>query len=178
MRTLQNLFHSTVVVLTLIAASSIADASPAELERVMSDYWAYRLAENPMLATSFGVAGSNHELPRVTPADEARRLEAEYDFLARAKALDTSGFDDAALMNRDLLIWVLNDSIDARQLGLERIPFNSFSGFFTGALRASRGLRYTSVADYEDYIARLSAFPRYFDENIANMRRGIDDGFV
>ncbi|MEO1036146.1 MAG: DUF885 domain-containing protein [Pseudomonadota bacterium] len=178
MRTLRNLFHSTVVVLTLVAASSIADAGPAELERVMSDYWAYRLAENPILATSFGVAGSNHELPRVTPADEARRLEAEYDFLARAKALDTSGFDDAALMNRDLLIWVLNDSIDARQLGLERIPFNSFSGFFTGALRASRGLRYTSVADYEDYIARLSAFPRYFDENIANMRRGIDDGFV
>jgi uncharacterized protein (DUF885 family) len=35
-----------------------------------------------------------------------------------------------------------------------------------------------SVADYEDYLARLRDIPRYFDENIANMRRGSSAGFV
>ena len=43
---------------------------------------------------------------------------------------------------------------------------------------ASRGLRFRTTDDYTDYIARLNEFPRYFDENIANMQRGIDDGFV
>ena len=35
-----------------------------------------------------------------------------------------------------------------------------------------------TTRDYENYIARLVDVPRYFRENIANMRQGIADGFV
>lgn len=43
---------------------------------------------------------------------------------------------------------------------------------------ASSGLSMPKVADYQDYIARINDFGRYFDENIANMHTGIKDGFV
>ena len=35
-----------------------------------------------------------------------------------------------------------------------------------------------TAKQYEDYIARLNDVPRYFDENIANMRQGMRDGFT
>ena len=35
-----------------------------------------------------------------------------------------------------------------------------------------------TTADYERYIARLNDLPRYFDENIANMRLGMREGFT
>ncbi|MEM8984494.1 MAG: DUF885 family protein, partial [Pseudomonadota bacterium] len=159
-------------------ASQFAAADSVSLDTLLTDYWDYRVRENPILATSVGVTTSNDRLPSVTSADKARRLDAERDFLARALDLDATNFSSDAAINRDLLVWVLQNSIRAHELGLERIPFNSFSGFFTGALGASRGIRLESVADYEAYIARLYDFPRYFNENIANMRRGIDDGFV
>ena len=35
-----------------------------------------------------------------------------------------------------------------------------------------------STRDYDNYIARLRDVPRYFRENIANMREGMKEGFV
>ena len=172
---LHTFFLGTLFSLGLASGPALADDA---LDVLLAEYWEYRLAENPILATSMGIPGANDELPRVTPVDEARRLMSEQAFLGRARDLDDAKLDDAARINRAIFVWVLEDSIAARELGLERIPFNSFSGFFTGALRASRGLRFRTADDYNDYIARLNEFPRYFDENIANMRRGIDDGFV
>jgi uncharacterized protein (DUF885 family) len=46
------------------------------------------------------------------------------------------------------------------------------------ALTASNGIRMDSVADYEDYIARMRDIPRYFAENLDNMREGVQTGFV
>ena len=155
-----------------------AQTSDDALAVLVAEYWEYRLAENPILATSAGVAGANHQLPRVTPVDEARRLMSERRFLARARDLEDARLSTTARIDRDVLVWVLQDNIAARELDLARIPFNSFSGFFTAALRASRGLRFTTEEDYRDYIMRLGDFTRFFDENIANMQRGIEDGFV
>ena len=167
-----------IAALVLLLPAQAAMASDASLDALLSEYWTYRLAEDPILASSVGEPGVNHLLPRVTPVDQARRLRTERSFLARASDFDERKLSEASRTNRDLLIWVLEGSIAANELGLDRIPFNSFSGFFTSALRASRGLRFKTQGDYTDYIARLNEFPRYFDENIANMQRGIDSGFV
>ncbi|MDX1509609.1 MAG: DUF885 family protein, partial [Woeseiaceae bacterium] len=70
------------------------------------------------------------------------------------------------------------DSIDARELGLHRIPFNTFSGFFMAALTMSNGIRMDSVETYEDYLSRMREVPRYFGENLDNMREGMNTGFV
>ena len=81
-------------------------------------------------------------------------------------------------VNAEVFGWVLDDSIKADKLGLYRIPFNTFSGFYMNALTAANGVRMTTAADYEDYLARLRDLPRYFDENIRNMRRGAETNFV
>ena len=169
-----------VIVLTILIGlfPVNAIASDEALDALMSEYWDYYLAEFPTTASRVGVNDYNDRMPGVSPADYARRLAAEQRFIARVRDIDAESLSDAGRINAELLEWVLRESIEANQLDLSRIPFNTFSGFFMNALTASNGLRMDSRSDFDDYLARLADIPRYFDENIANMRRGSDGGFV
>ncbi len=157
-----------------------SDESSAEqaLKQIIAEQNAWQLREFPTYATQAGVTDYNDRLGDVTPAARARRLDEMRDFVARLDALDRTQLSQTDRINADLLTWVLGDAIGAEQVGASRVPFNTFSGFFTGALRASDGVRLETVKDYQQYIARMTDFPRWFDENIANMRAGIATGFT
>ena len=166
------------VVIADRAAAAPGDGVEAQLDALMAEYWQYVLDEDPVAATRAGNDAGNDRLPAVTQADLARRLAEERRFRARARDLDLQALGESGRLNAELFDWVLTDSIDAAELDLARIPFNTFSGFFMTALTASSGVRMDNLADYEDYLARLRDIPRYFDENVANMQRGARDGFV
>jgi len=177
-----NRLRKTVLVLMLLVAAPVwaESVSPTEqqLNAIIGEHWEYALAEDPVMATGVGVNDFNDRMPRVTRGDQLRRLEREKRFLARVSDLDRDALSVAGRVNADLFTWVLEDSIGAYELNLARIPFNTFSGFFMRALTASDGVVMKSVEDYEDYIARLRDIPRYFDENLDNMRAGVGSGFV
>ncbi|MFC4655381.1 DUF885 domain-containing protein [Rheinheimera marina] len=159
-------------------ASLQAATATEQLKQVIDDHWQYSLQEDPITAGRMGLSGYNNRLPGVTAQDRSRRLKAEQQLLSRLNGIDNSSLSDADRVNQQLLAWVLKNSIDANTLFLDRIPANTFYSFWSAALDASSGLRMSKVADYQDYIARIQDFGRYFDENIANMRAGIKDGFV
>lgn len=160
------------------AAFADERGADARLDALMAEYWEYVLAENPLQATRAGVPDYNDRMPSVTVDSRARRLAAEQRFLARSRDIDRQRLSDGGQVNADIFEWVLEDSIGAYELDLARIPFNTFSGFFMDALTAHNGVRMKSVGDYEDYLERLADIPRYFDESLANMRRGAEAGFV
>lgn len=155
-----------------------APAGDAQLNALMAEYWDYLLDEDPLQATRAGRTEYNDRMPSVTAESRARRLAAERRFLARSRDIDRQRLSDTGRVNAELFEWVLADSIGAYELDLARIPFNTFSGFFMDALTAHNGVRMATVADYEDYLARMADIPRYFDESLANMQRGVDTGFV
>jgi len=171
---------AVVIVAISFAPTLQAEPSAAEqqLNTVMEEYWDFTLHESPLTATQAGVSDFNDRLSSVTPEAQARRLDKEKLFLARTRDIDHATLSQSGLVNAELFEWVLEDSIGASELNLSRIPFNTFSGFFTAALSMANGLRMDSVKDYEDYIARMSDVPRYFDENLANMDEGVRTGFV
>lgn len=173
---------AATLAITLAAAASPANADEGVAERhldaIIAEHWDYSLREDPIEATAVGVSEFNDRMPGVSPADQSRRLAAEQAFLRRTQDISSESLSIAGRINLDLLQWVLEDSIGAYELNLSRIPFNTFSGFFMNALTASSGVSMSSVDDYEDYIARLSDIPRYFHENLDNMRVGAADRFV
>jgi uncharacterized protein (DUF885 family) len=162
----------------IAAAQSSQSVAEQQLDNLLGEYWDYFLAENPDAATRAGINDFNDRLPSVTVAAGERRLEMATAFLRRSRDIDKSAFSENGRVNAELLEWVLQDSIGAAELDLERIPFNTFFGFFMNALTVSNGVDMDSVADYEDYLSRLRDIPRYFEENLDNMRRGSSDGFV
>ena len=169
---------SSAVFLCAPAVGAERSAAEQQLDAVMAEFWDYVLVESPFAATQAGLDDYNDRLPSVTAEDRARRLDAEKLFLARSRDIDRDALSTDGLVNLELFEWVLEDSIGDRELNLDRIPFNTFSGFFMAVLTMSNGIRMESVDDYEDYIARMREVPRFFAENIANMREGIQTGFV
>ncbi len=161
-----------------LAQAQQTDSADARLDAIMSEYWDFTLEENPVAASSAGLKLGNDRLPGVTPADTARRLEKLKRFRGRVQDIAPATLSADGRVNAELFEWVLDDAIDANDLNLARIPFNTFSGFYMSALTASDGVRMESTADYEDYIARMRDIPRYFAENTANMRQGAATGFV
>ena len=169
------------LVLSVITAVFIAQpalATDAPLDQIIDDYWNYYLQEFPVAAKNAGLKTGNDRLASVTSESLARRLSTERRLLSRLRDLDHASLPSERSVDAELLAWILEDSIGAYELDLARIPFNTFWGFFMNALTASNGIQMQDVSDYEDYIARLEDIPRYFAENIDNMRRGMRDGFV
>ena len=163
-----------------VLGQNVSTENPAtsRLQSLMDNYWSYRLAESPTLATAAGMKDYNHLLPQVSPLDQSRRLRAERAFLLQLREIGRTDLSAENQINYDLLAWVLETSIESMELNTDRIPFNTFSSFFTGALRASYGVSMTTEEDYRAYVSRIREFPRYFAENIDNMREGMRSGFV
>ena len=181
-RTTRTIAITTVLCLLAFNAqgqdASTENLATSRLQSLMDIYWSYRLAESPTLATAAGMNDYNHLLPQVAPLDRSRRLRAEQEFLLQLGDIDRTALNLENQINYDLLGWVLEISIESMELNTDRIPFNTFSSFFTGALRASYGVSMTTEEDYQAYTSRIREFPRYFAENIDNMREGMRSGFV
>lgn len=123
-----------------------------------------------------GSAGSR-QLPDEGPAAQAARL-ARWE--ATAKALDA--IDPASLspsVRIDYMVY--RGQIDAL-LAAQRFreyekPLTADTSFWGNLASWARG-SFTTEAQYRDYIAMLHQMPRYFDQEIANMRAGLDRGFT
>ena len=58
------------------------------------------------------------------------------------------------------------------------MPFNADSGFHSGFSRLPEEMPLATVKDYENYISRLRAWPRYVGEQIELMRMGLQRGMT
>lgn len=173
-------FAFAVAMLFMGATALAAAGEPAgaELQKLFADERAFVWQEDPLSATYDGVHDHDNRLPAVTPADQARRLEADRDFLRRLRATDRSSLSNFDQVSYDLFDFMVSQRVVLAGYREWRTPLNSDSGFYADILQLHDTHAPRSVHDYETYVARLREVPRYFRENIANMRQGIDDGFV
>jgi uncharacterized protein (DUF885 family) len=169
----------TIVVAGLILAQAAgATDAKAALERLFADERAFTWREDPLAATNDGVHDYDDRLPRVTPADQGRRLESDRSFLERLRAIDRGALGDFDAVSYDLFEFMVSQRIALAAYREWRVPLNSDSGFYADLLQLHDLQAPRTTKDYEDYLARLADVPRYFGENIANMRQGMAEGFV
>ena len=154
-----------------------ADAR-SDLQQLFADERAFTWREDPLAATTDGVHDYDDRLPRVTPADQARLLEADRKFLERLRAIERSALPDFDAVSYDLFEFMLAQRVAFAKYREWRAPLVSDSGFYTSILLLHDLQAPRTTRDYENYIARLRDVQRYFNENIANMRQGIADGFL
>jgi uncharacterized protein (DUF885 family) len=166
-----------MVLAVTVGQQAVADAR-AELERLFADERAFTWREDPLSATNDGVHDFDDRLPAVTPADQARRLEADRAFHQRLRAIDRAALSNFDAVSYDLFDFMLGERIRLGQYREWRAPLNSDSGFYADILQLHDLHAPRTTEDYENYVARLVAVPRYFRENVENMRQGLKDGFV
>ncbi len=167
------------VFISVISTIHMAAAGPVEDARaIFDDYWANEMREDPFAATTAGVSDYNAAAPAIAPADHRRRAASAESFLERLNAIDRSALSESDSLSVELLTFILRHDIALARFDGWRIPFLADTGFHTDFAYVASATSFRTEQDYVDYIARLRELPAYIDQNIANMRQGLADGFT
>ena len=162
----------------MLPVSAAGQNAPERLHALMEAEWQFELREDPLLATSVGDARYDDRLPHVTPADLDRRRDSIQWYLGQLRSIDGSALEGQDRVSAAMLIERLEIALGEIDAGEARLPILADEGFHTGLAQVPSYQPAQTVEQIERYIARLRDVPRFFREHIANMRRGVQDGFT
>jgi uncharacterized protein (DUF885 family) len=164
--------------LMLIAAVARAAEPAAELKALLDEAWEFELREDPVRGMEVDDHRYDDRLPQVAPADFDRRGAFWKAALARLAHIDREALTETDRVSADMFRRDAEGELASLDFRTWRMPLNAEGGFHSGFARLPASTRFTTTRDYENYIARLEAFPAHSQQQIANMREGLKTGFV
>ncbi len=148
----------------------------AKLHALFDRTWEFQLKEDPLFATSVGRHEYGDRLPAIAPADLARQHAFAKAALAELATIDRAKLPPFEAVSYDEFRRQFDVAAANFELGDYQIPFNADSGFHSSFSRLPQDVPLVTVKDYENYIARLRAWPAYVSQQIAHMRAGLERG--
>ncbi len=159
-----------------IAASLAAHtAADQRLQAIYNGYAAWQMKESGYFEDVDGETKAAGYLAQVDSATQQRRADHLRGLLAQLTAIPVAQLSAAERVNAAVLRTILENSLADARFREWEMPLNSDSNFWT-YLDSSRP--FTTAAEYRRYIARIRDIPRYFDQQVANMRAGMARGFT
>jgi len=158
-------------------ARSLDNEATRQLYGFFNDRWERQLRENPTFASSQGDKRYNDKWGDNSMAAIERRHREDIAALAELKRIDRSKLSEADKLNYDLYLKDLEGDIEGFRFRGYLVPLNQRGGIQT-ADGLARLLRFNTVKDYEDWIARMNSFPVQMANTMALMREGMKVRFV
>jgi len=162
----------------LLPGCSLKDrqqAADEQLRAIYNEEWKWRIEQLP--ADENGTLPLADHLPKVDPATQAMRLKYWEDTLRRVDAIPRESLSPREQLNYDIYRQQLAVLIARQHFRDFEMPANSDSSFWTDiGYTARRPFR--TLADYEHWIAQMRDIPRYFREQMDEMRAGAKRGFT
>jgi uncharacterized protein (DUF885 family) len=148
------------------------NAATRELHRLFEEEWEWAMRENPTWASTLGDRRYNDRWEDASLENIERQHQHRLETLKRLQAVPRARLSPADQLNYDLFKKDLDNDIEAHRFKLYLLPVNQRGGIQTAG-DLTELLRFQTVKDYEDWIARMRAFPTYMDQTIALMREGV-----
>lgn len=155
-------------------AAPMPSAADRALRALYTEYWNWQVADGGWIEQADGSVEPGPTIPSVTPKANRARAAKAAEFLRRLEGVDTASLSPAERDNGDVLRAVLTEAIGDARFSEWEMPFDSDSNFWS-YWDARSGFQ--TVAEYDNYIARIKQLPRYFAEQEANARAGLKRGF-
>jgi uncharacterized protein (DUF885 family) len=176
-RVLTSLVLTAVFFIVPVSMHAQRDTSSADarLRALYAEEWKWRLREMARTSDQPGEAGASDRFPRVDAASQQARLTYWTNTLAK---LDSIPFDELSpeeKVNAQVFRASIRTLTNDLKFRAYEAPFNSDTFFWT-EFTPRQG--FATAAAYRAYLGRLRDVPRYFDEQIANMRGGLARGFT
>jgi uncharacterized protein (DUF885 family) len=136
----------------------------------------------PLEATLAGDYRYNHLLPNTLTQsykDELRQLYSGYQ--KKLKSFDRSQLDETDKESYDILNRECTMNLEGLQFRQELLPVNQIWSLHLhiGQLASGKSIQpFRNTEDYDNWLRRLEAFVVWCDTAIANMRKGIQTGYV
>ncbi len=162
----------------MFAAPADIQARRTQLNALISELWEWNLQQDPVYASILGDKRYNDQMGSESEKTTLEQQAKEKAFLKRFEDIDAIGLPHQDVLNRELEIRSLKEDIERTDLKLWQMPVNQMNGIHINAPQLVTVLSFQTVKDYDDYIARLQQLPRIFEEDTANMRKGMANGLM
>ncbi|HEY6484610.1 MAG TPA: DUF885 family protein [Steroidobacteraceae bacterium] len=158
----------------IAACGSRQGSADARLRAIYTAEWKWR--EDQLAGEDDQKPIADH-LPRVDPASQQARLKYWNDVLARLDAIPRGQLSGREQLNYEVYRPQIETLIANQRFRDFQMPANSDTTFWTNlGYTARRPFR--TLQDYKNWIAQLHDVPRYFHEQMQEMRAGLARGFT
>ena len=163
-------------VLIIASSAAFADVS-SDFAALLDEHWEAHMANNPVEASMNGDRRFNDQWSdQSSEAIEKRHLQTR-DFLRRAYAIDRSALPEDQQLNYELFRRQLQDAVDEHRFNGFLMPFSHRGGIQTLHNMTNR-LRFETVKDYDDWLARLGNIEELIEQSIDLAEKGRKAGVI
>lgn len=170
--------HAALRAQALPAAPQVSvslDDRRKALNDLFHEYWEDHLKRHPEQASLLGDKRYNDQVSDYSVKAVNDELAEEDRLLMRLAMIDPTGFTDQEKTSQDLLIRRFETDEEGAGFKEWEMPVNQMDGIYVTYPRLASSLGFTTVKDYDDWIARLHAIPEAFSQVTENMEIGMED---
>ncbi len=160
------------------AASPDLEVRRKALSDLLQEQWEYTMRANPLYASFLGDKRYNDQLDDFSQKHIDEDIEQTRQFLVRFEAIDTTGFPEQEVLNKQLMVRDLKMALEGARFKPWEMPVDQQNGVHIQLPALVNVLAFDSVKDYEDYISRLKQIPRLFDQVEIQMRKGMAENWM
>lgn len=163
------------LILAMVPSFLAAQTADERLRALYTAEWNWRQREMARISDAPGDAGAAAHFPRVDAASQQARLAYWTRALATLDSIPLAQLSPEEQVNAEVFRTTVKAFIGDIRYRTYEAPLNSDTFFWT-EFTPRQGFATADV--YRNYIGRLRDIPRFFDENVANMRVGMARGFT
>jgi len=167
---------AAIIVMAMAAPVHAADKSAdARLKALYTKEWKWR--EDQFADDEDSTKPIVDHLPKVDAASQAQRLVYWQNVLKELAKIPYAKLSAKEMVNYDVYRPQIEMLIASQKFRDYEMPVNSDTTFWTDLGYTARK-PFRSLADYQNWLKQLADIPRYFHEQMGEMRAGLKRGFT
>jgi len=177
-----HLWVSTIFAVVVTACSpspkTTEPQAPDRFQELLTEHWDWQLENSPTFATSLGVRDFDDKLsdPSLSAYDDS--IKTAQKFLDTLNDIPAGSMSAEDQLNAQLLKLDLENQIAVSKFGGKYMIMTNRRGPHTQMTGLPNQLPFFKAADYQSYVARLSAMPEFMEKATARLQAGIEAGWV
>ncbi len=149
----------------------------SKMHAIFDEQWARDLEQNPVWASRLGDRRFNRQWKDLSAEARISRHEGDLQALGDLHGIDQELLGEEEKINYELFERKYRDRVEAYQFNSVLIPISQRGGIQTLDETGNR-LRMKTVADYDDWLARLNKIDSYMEQTIDLMKEGMAKGIL
>jgi uncharacterized protein (DUF885 family) len=165
-----------IVTIAMLPARASGATPSSDLAKLAGEYWQGSLEAWPTAATSLGDKRYDDRLTDISPAGREKERRRVEGLLTRARAIPDAGLSTQDRLTRTALMTELENELAQTACAFEEWVVDPLGG---PQVTLNSLPDYTAIEtpkDAANFVKRMRAFGRYFDDHIANLESGLREG--
>jgi uncharacterized protein (DUF885 family) len=173
--------RSAAVFALLVALTSTASAATDEHKRFaafLDEDWEWQMREFPTFATLVGDSRYDDKLPDYSFEAIERRKAHRRDVIKRLQKIDRARLTREEQLDYDLYLRDARLDVEGQRFPDELLAIDKMGGVHTTLADLAPTIPRRNALDFEHFLARIDAYPKLVDENLALLRKGLERGIT